>query len=228
MYDILELNQKKLPELRLIGKELNIKKYNSYRKKELIYAILDAQAIQESQNTGKKKVEKEAKRAENETTNTNTKNPEKRTRPRRRVEKIASADPEQNKIKFNTVKKQEAENAEEQKPAKPVQDSDEHKRRRRHTEVPKEASAEKSAPTEPRVKPAEKSVKPEVKKEEKLDPEKEAKEVITLKTKSVTTTKKTLIKAVKIRDIKTNLKTKAITIRIKKNVKKTPHLILMV
>ncbi len=190
MYDILELNQKKLPELRLIGKELNIKKYNSFRKKELIYAILDAQAIQESQNTGKKKVEKEAKRAEKETTNTNTKNPEKRTRPRRRVEKIASADPEQNKIKFNTVKKQEPENAEEQKPAKPVQDSDEHKRRRRHSEVPKEVSTERKDQAEHREKPVEKRVEPEENKDQKVDPEKEAKRGYYLKNKSNNDNKK--------------------------------------
>lgn len=95
MYDILELNQKKLPELRLIAKELDIKKFNSYRKKELVYAILDAQAIQESQNTAKKKVEKN-----NNIDTTNV--PEKKIRPRRRVEKIASADPEKNTLKFGT------------------------------------------------------------------------------------------------------------------------------
>ncbi len=45
MYDILELNKKHIPDLKLIAKELNIKKIDSYRKKELIYKILDQQAI---------------------------------------------------------------------------------------------------------------------------------------------------------------------------------------
>lgn len=46
MYDILELSKKLLPELREIGKELKIKRVESYKKQELIYKILDTQAIQ--------------------------------------------------------------------------------------------------------------------------------------------------------------------------------------
>lgn len=45
MYDILELSKKLLPELREIGKELKIKRVESYKKQELIYKILDTQAI---------------------------------------------------------------------------------------------------------------------------------------------------------------------------------------
>jgi transcription termination factor Rho len=45
MYDILELNKKLLPELREIGKGLNIKKIESYKKQDLVYKILDTQAI---------------------------------------------------------------------------------------------------------------------------------------------------------------------------------------
>lgn len=44
--DILELSKKLLPELREIGKELKIKRVESYKKQELIYKILDAQALQ--------------------------------------------------------------------------------------------------------------------------------------------------------------------------------------
>jgi transcription termination factor Rho len=46
MYDILELSNKLLPELREIGKELKIKRVESYKKQELIYKILDAHAVQ--------------------------------------------------------------------------------------------------------------------------------------------------------------------------------------
>jgi transcription termination factor Rho len=46
MYDILELSKKLLPELREVGKELKIKRVESYKKQELIYKILDTQAIQ--------------------------------------------------------------------------------------------------------------------------------------------------------------------------------------
>jgi transcription termination factor Rho len=49
MYDILELNQKLLPELREIAKDLKIKKVESFKKQDLIYKILDTQAIQEAE-----------------------------------------------------------------------------------------------------------------------------------------------------------------------------------
>ncbi|HYW94255.1 MAG TPA: transcription termination factor Rho [Bacteroidales bacterium] len=49
MYDILELNKKLLPELREIAKELNIKRVDSFKKQDLIYKILDQQAIAASE-----------------------------------------------------------------------------------------------------------------------------------------------------------------------------------
>jgi transcription termination factor Rho len=45
MYDILELNKKLLPELREIAKGLKIRRVESLRKQDLIYKILDEQAI---------------------------------------------------------------------------------------------------------------------------------------------------------------------------------------
>lgn len=45
MYDILELNSKKVAELREIAKELEIKKADKLKKQDLIYKILDEQAI---------------------------------------------------------------------------------------------------------------------------------------------------------------------------------------
>jgi transcription termination factor Rho len=58
MYDILELSKKLLPELREIGKELKIKRVESYKKQDLIYKILDIQAIQ---NAGAKSETEEAR-----------------------------------------------------------------------------------------------------------------------------------------------------------------------
>ncbi len=55
MYDILELNKKLLAELKDIAKELNIKRIDSFKKQDLIYKILDEQAIVASE---KKKSEK--------------------------------------------------------------------------------------------------------------------------------------------------------------------------
>lgn len=45
MYDILELNEKLLAELRQIARDLDIKRVEGYKKQELIYKILDEQAI---------------------------------------------------------------------------------------------------------------------------------------------------------------------------------------
>ncbi|MEX2380390.1 MAG: transcription termination factor Rho [Vicingaceae bacterium] len=45
MYDILQLNQKTVAELKEIAKELEISKYQKLKKEELIYTILDQQAI---------------------------------------------------------------------------------------------------------------------------------------------------------------------------------------
>jgi transcription termination factor Rho len=50
MYDILELSKKLLPELKDIAKELKIKKAESLKKQDLIYKILDQQAIEATEN----------------------------------------------------------------------------------------------------------------------------------------------------------------------------------
>ncbi len=64
MYDILELNKKLVPELREIAKELNIKKIESLKKQDLVYKILDTQAIQESEKSERKNVIKEPAKEE--------------------------------------------------------------------------------------------------------------------------------------------------------------------
>ena len=51
MYDILELNEKLLSDLRQIAKELNLKRIESFKKKELIYKILDQQAMIATEET---------------------------------------------------------------------------------------------------------------------------------------------------------------------------------
>ena len=51
MYDILELNEKLLSDLRQIAKELNVKRIESFKKKELIYKILDQQAMIATEET---------------------------------------------------------------------------------------------------------------------------------------------------------------------------------
>lgn len=62
MYDILELNKKLVPELKEIAKELNIKRIELLKKQDLVYKILDTQAIRESEITERKTVDNEQKK----------------------------------------------------------------------------------------------------------------------------------------------------------------------
>ena len=59
MYDILELSKKLLPELKDIAKELKIKKAESLKKQDLIYKILDQQAIEATEINIQPKIETE-------------------------------------------------------------------------------------------------------------------------------------------------------------------------
>ena len=68
MYDILELNKKLVSELRDIAKGLQIKKVESLKKQDLIYKILDQQAINatsdvkpEKKSTGRKRISEKTK-----------------------------------------------------------------------------------------------------------------------------------------------------------------------
>ena len=65
-YNILELNEKLLPELQKIAEELGIKKISSLRKEELVYKILDEQAISYAGLQAEKEKNKEAKKAVNQ------------------------------------------------------------------------------------------------------------------------------------------------------------------
>ncbi|MDR1809525.1 MAG: transcription termination factor Rho [Prevotella sp.] len=50
IYNIIELNEKLTTELRALAKDLGIRRPDAYKKDELVYKILDQQAILESQN----------------------------------------------------------------------------------------------------------------------------------------------------------------------------------
>ena len=63
MYDILELSKKLLPELKDIAKELKIKKPESLKKQDLIYKILDQQAIEATEKAPVFKPEKDERRS---------------------------------------------------------------------------------------------------------------------------------------------------------------------
>ena len=98
MYDILELNKKLVPELKDIAKELKIKRVESYKKQDLIYKILDTQAILEAEKKERKYAPKEKKEEKGgllglikKTTKkeeVEKEEPRRQKRPRQRVETI--------------------------------------------------------------------------------------------------------------------------------------------
>jgi transcription termination factor Rho len=98
MYDILELNKKVVSELREIAKGLKIKRVESLRKQDLIYKILDQQAISATErnksNKEKKSTEtkvdaKEAPAQKRESAPVSQKKPRVR---RKRIEKVDTED----------------------------------------------------------------------------------------------------------------------------------------
>jgi transcription termination factor Rho len=101
MYDILELSKKLLPELKDIAKELNIKKAESLKKQDLIYKILDQQAIAATDVNAVPKPEKEEVSSSPEVGNADTDSANRRgKRPRtikpvvkRTVESVISVSP---------------------------------------------------------------------------------------------------------------------------------------
>jgi transcription termination factor Rho len=101
MYDILELNEMLVADLRQIAKDLNIKRSDSLRKQDLIYKILDQQAITAVEKKPEPKKEKKEQPLPKEEIVTkgndtvredlNDQNDKKMRSRRRRVEKVSSS-----------------------------------------------------------------------------------------------------------------------------------------
>ncbi len=103
MYDILELSKKLLPELRDIARELNIKRTESLKKQDLIYKILDQQAIEATETRKKSKPEESSVTRQAEGSREQSHEPGRRRgkRPRtnkpapvRQVESVMSVSPD--------------------------------------------------------------------------------------------------------------------------------------
>ena len=143
MYDIIELNGKVVSELRDIAKELNIPKFEKLLKQDLIYKILDQQAINPSSDTLKKeKQEPKPGRRGRKRKEVTEKSPEPRTEATPaevKVEKTAENEDNRHKRgrkpKFEKEKEKEVVATEQPKPA----ESSDH--RPRHQEERKERPA---------------------------------------------------------------------------------------
>ena len=79
-YDILQLNEMLVPELRDLADELGLRDYKRLNKKDLIYKILDEQAVNEEADNSSSKSKQMAKKNESEEETGKTKK-----RPRKRV-----------------------------------------------------------------------------------------------------------------------------------------------
>ena len=63
MYDIIELNSKKVSDLREIATKLGLQRTDKLKKQDLVYSILDEQALRPSANKPKEKAPAPAKAA---------------------------------------------------------------------------------------------------------------------------------------------------------------------
>ena len=130
MYNIIQLNEKDLSELQSIAKELGIKKVDSMKKDELVYKILDEQAIvsaskkaaankvKEGKKTEKQKKERIADKKENTTPQDNDAqdlSTSKETITKKEDNKESNKDLETN----NTDNKEEDEASSKRKPGRP-------------------------------------------------------------------------------------------------------------
>ncbi|MAC95660.1 MAG: transcription termination factor Rho [Flavobacteriales bacterium] len=127
MYDILQLNQKTVAELKEIAKELEISKYQKLKKEDLIYTILDQQAI------APKKVDSAVKQTES----AKDKSKKKPGRPPKKST-TDSKSSEKEKTEGSTEKKEvKSEKKEEPKPQ----------------ETEKKVAYPKKAPSERKIRP---------------------------------------------------------------------------
>ena len=128
MYNIIQLNDKDLSELQVIAKELGIKKTDSLKKEDLVYKILDEQAIAgATKKVAADKLKEERKEEQ--------KKKRSRVAPAKKDNKVVSA-----------TKEGEVEKAKEAAPAKPQQPSKKEESANKEKETPAvEVKAENTA-----------------------------------------------------------------------------------
>lgn len=139
IYNILELNEKLTIELRTIAKELGIRRPDAYKKDELIYKILDEQAILEAKNKNSESYQSE-ERLEN-----------KRNAVKSRTAKPRAADKKDNKKQTQPaepVKEKPAQPQEKQVEATPApvaaEQKKKHEQKAKNAQMPKVDSKEKA------------------------------------------------------------------------------------
>ena len=115
MYDIIELNSKLLTELREIAKKLKIRRVESFKKQDLIYKILDVQALSPASAA---KVVKKSEQATEESSAANE--------PKKRGRKPGRKGTQKDQSKKEQMQKQDGGQAEDKTKASPPKDSSQH------------------------------------------------------------------------------------------------------
>ncbi len=111
-YTIIELNEKLTTELRALAKDMGIKRPDAFKKEELIYKILDEQAIIETQKLSKSHSPKTNSNNNSENNKQNKPKPSFISKPKNEevIEKpVASESVSQTQISDKKMKKEEAE-----------------------------------------------------------------------------------------------------------------------
>ncbi len=130
MYDIIELNSKLVSDLREIAKELGIPKHDKLLKQDLIYKILDQQALnpssddlakEQNTDTSKRKKRGRPRKAESETKDSKDKDTDQKPRRRGRPRKDET---DQDKKETKTPVNTGVEKPEESKVQQPKQKED--------------------------------------------------------------------------------------------------------
>ena len=135
MYNIIQLNDKNLSELQVIAKELGIKKADSYKKEDLVYKILDEQAIVgATKNVAADKLKEERKNEEQ-------KKKRSRVAPTKKEDKVVS-----------TPKSGEVNKTKEATPVKAPQPSKKEESTNKEKEAPVVEAKAENATTAPKRK----------------------------------------------------------------------------
>jgi len=136
MYDILQLNDMLVPQLREVAEKSGLKSFKRLSKQELIYKILDQQAISQGKIESKKEAEtppapKKRGRPKKETTAKKpaAKPAAKKTPAKAKVEKAPAKETAKETVKKEAPKKEESSETETPKPNKPTPRAEVEKRK---------------------------------------------------------------------------------------------------
>ena len=161
MYNIIQLNDKNLSELQVIAKELGIKKADSFKKEELVYKILDEQAIAgATKKVAAEKLKEERKGDKNKRSRTAAPKKEEKVAPAAKNAEVTKNKENAPAAKPQQQPKEEAANKAKEAPvAEPKAEKAAHKRKvgrpRKDANIAEKAENKEVENAKPIVKPTE-------------------------------------------------------------------------